>query len=113
LDITENAHILAMLRAAEIGHLVTIDELVFRQNASQIKFQCFHMGFLFLALDTPVKKGWVFLKWVFLAQMIAGLMIFMTTDQLRTMLYFFRAAFFIAGPLLIIGGIRKSGASEH
>lgn len=53
LDMVEDHHILAMLRAAETGQPPTAGELVFQHAASQVKFNASYLGLFVLGLHVP------------------------------------------------------------
>jgi hypothetical protein len=101
LDAIENAHILAMLRAVELGVLPSQGELLGQQVASQVKFQAVYCGMAVLGLLWRPRKGRIWLSVLFIAQLVAGLAIFVAFGTALKLLYLFRASLFVVGPLLV------------
>jgi hypothetical protein len=102
LDAIENAHILAMLRAAELGSQPSQGEILAQQVASQVKFQAAYFGMAGLGMLFRPRDGWGWVKALFFLQLIAGLAIFVTSGGVMKALYLFRALFFVAGPPLVL-----------
>jgi hypothetical protein len=105
LDAIENAHILAMLRAAELGMLPSQAEILGQQVASQVKFQAVYCGMAALGLMWHPRKGRRWLNALFMAQLVFGLAIFVASGGVLKLFYLFRACLFVVGPLLVVAFI--------
>jgi hypothetical protein len=57
LDVEENHHLLALLRAAESGLPIGADDLIRRMDLSSAKFALGHLSFFFLAFIVPGRSG--------------------------------------------------------
>jgi hypothetical protein len=56
LDLEENHHLLALLRLAETGALVPLDEILRRSDLSQLKWMLGHVAFALIGLALPAER---------------------------------------------------------
>lgn len=57
LDLEENHHLLALLRAAETGALVPLDEILRRSDLSQLKWMLGHVAFALIGLAFRAERA--------------------------------------------------------
>lgn len=105
LDLGENVHFLAMLRAVQAGMVLSLLEIRLQHWASLLTFHLAHVGIFLLGLALPrATRAELVLSRSCLASPLLGFAVYTTAPPLSQLLLFTRFAYFVA-TLVALGWI--------